>query len=139
MKIRGSEIPLKVLALTFSLAIPFPGDAAPLFKVRTEFPDTDDYVRCITIDRTRDIVYIGGDVTTVGGQARSRVAAIDANTGSLLPWNPGANGSVRAIAVDADTVYLGGSFSEVGGQTHHYVAATDMEGNVLTWNPDSDE
>ena len=48
-------------------------------------------------------IYVGGDFDQVNGQWRSRIAALDAQTGALLPWNPGANSRVDAIAVDERT------------------------------------
>ncbi len=35
---------------------------------------------------------MGGDFTTVDGQPRSNIAALDAGDGSLRSWDPGANG-----------------------------------------------
>jgi hypothetical protein len=75
-------------------------------------------------------VYIGGEFTQVmdptGGQvtARNRLAAFDAHTGALLPWNPGANNTVRTLAVsqDGSVIFVGGEFTQVGGQTRAHVA-----------------
>ncbi|HEX5562733.1 MAG TPA: PKD domain-containing protein [Nocardioidaceae bacterium] len=78
--------------------------------------------------------YIGGDFTSVrpAGSAagtnevpRSHLAAVDNVTGALLPWNPGANGSVYALAgpPDGSRVYVGGNFSVLAGVTHKRLGA----------------
>ena len=55
-------------------------------------------------------IYVGGDFTTVNGQARSRVAAYSTATGALVDdVPPRVNGQVRAIAATNGTVYVGGS------------------------------
>ena len=91
------------------------------------------------IARHGDVVYIGGDFTSLSEPgsstrvARSRVAALDADTGAPLPWNPGANGLVRAIAVDPNgTVFLGGDFTAVGGRTATRLAALTPGGGPVT-------
>jgi hypothetical protein len=62
-----------------------------------------------------DNVYIGGTFTTVGGSARSQVAALDSN-GTLLAWAPTATGgAVRAIGFYENETYLGGDFTAVNG------------------------
>jgi outer membrane protein assembly factor BamB len=66
-----------------------------------------------------------GDPAGTGEVARNHAAAIDLETGALLPWDPNANNTVQAIAVSGSTVYLGGTFGTVGGKTHARVAAVD--------------
>lgn len=50
-------------------------------------------------------VYVGGDFTTIGGQARRRLAAVDAVTGAATPWNPNPGGDVLTLLVRGSTVY----------------------------------
>ena len=61
-------------------------------------------------------IYAVGDFTTVNGQARRRVVAVDATTGALVTaFNPaGVNSQARAVAVTADAVYVGGGFAGLG-------------------------
>jgi trimeric autotransporter adhesin len=97
-------------------------------------------VRAIVVsDRT---VYAGGTFTTIGGQIRNNIAALDATTGLATTWNPNASGisspNVRAIAVSDSTVYVGGVFTSIGGQTRNYIAALDATtGLATTWNPNA--
>ena len=91
-------------------------------------------------------VYIGGQFTSMrppgdpagtGEVARNHVAALDLTTGALLPWNPNANSTVRAIKVAGAYVYLGGAFTQVGGATHTRLAKVAAAGTgavVSTWN-----
>jgi hypothetical protein len=83
-------------------------------------------------------IYIGGDFTTVGGETRNRIAAIDASTGAVTSWNPGADDAVTTLAVSGSTVYAGGHFTTIGGQARNYIAALDAStGTATTWNPDA--
>jgi hypothetical protein len=56
---------------------------------------------------------------------RNRLAALDATTGNLLSWNPGADNTVRALEPSADgsAVFVGGQFSVAGGQPRNRIAA----------------
>lgn len=88
-----------------------------------------------------NLVYAGGSFTTVGGEQRSRLAAIDGTTGALLAaWNPGANATVRALAMNGGTLYAGGSFNQVGGYSRGRLVAIDATtGQVAAdWNPFAD-
>ena len=57
---------------------------------------------------TASTVYVAGTFTTFNGQPRSRLAAVDAATGVLLPWSPQASDPVFAMAVSpSGTVFVG--------------------------------
>jgi outer membrane protein assembly factor BamB len=90
--------------------------------------------RVATIVISGSTAYLGGLFTSVrpsgdavgtGEVARNHVAAINLETGALLPWDPNANNTVQTIAVNGSTVYLGGTFGTVGGKTHTRIAAVD--------------
>ncbi len=89
-------------------------------------------------------IYVGGDFDQVNGQWRSRIAAIDAQTGAVLPFNPAANTTVEALALSGNTLYFGGDFTTVGTNETAFVprsrlAAVDATtGEVLPWAPSAD-
>lgn len=68
-------------------------------------------------------VYVGGFITSVGGQPRVHLAALDAVSGAPTSWTPGANYIVRDIDAIGPTLYLGGEFSSVGGFSQHGLAS----------------
>ena len=86
--------------------------------------------RVTSVIRVNGVVYIGGEFTQVmdptGGQptARNRLAAFDAHTGALLPWNPDASNAVRTLATsqDGSEIFVGGEFTQVGGKPRAHVA-----------------
>lgn len=82
-------------------------------------------------------IYVGGSFTTIGGQARNRLAAIDATTGNATSWNPAPNtGTVFTLALAGSTLYVGGGFTSIAGQTRNRAAAFDITtGNLLSWDP----
>jgi hypothetical protein len=83
-------------------------------------------------------VYAGGIFTSIGGQARNYIAALDTATGQATAWNPDANTSVRTLAVSGPTVYAGGYFTTIGGQPRNAIAALDAAtGQAAAWNPNA--
>ena len=68
-------------------------------------PDVNGMVWDLWVDDTT--VYIAGAFTTVGGQARSNLAAIDGQTGALLPFAV-SSPKLKSVAVVGSVVYAGG-------------------------------
>ena len=82
------------------------------------------------------IIYAGGDFTTIGGQPRNGIAALDAASGTATSWNPNPNERTWALAVSGSTIYAGGVFTTIGGQARNYIAALDSgTGSATSWNP----
>jgi hypothetical protein len=82
-------------------------------------------------------VFAGGTFTTIGGQPRHRLAAVDAQ-GAALSWNPAPNGNVDALAVSGSVIYAGGEFTGLYASTRKYLAALDRNGVLKAWNPNAD-
>jgi len=96
-----------------------------------------------TLALSGNIVYVAGSFTNIGGQARNKIAAIDATTGLATSWNPGQGSGgfdyVLSLAVSGSTVYTGGYFTSVGGQPRNNIAAIDANtGQPTSWNPNAD-
>ncbi len=83
--------------------------------------------RVYAILRSGDTIYLGGNFQNVDGERRTRLAAIDANTGALKEWSPGASAPVHALAASSDgsRIYAGGAFTRVDGADHAGIAAID--------------
>ena len=74
-------------------------------------------------------IFLGGAFTSAGSSARSRLAAVNAVTGGVLPsWTTGIsnNNTVRALATSAGRLYVGGTFTRIGGRDIKRLAALDQ-------------
>ena len=121
--------------------------SAPAFAVVATAPtptwQTNGRVNVIVVHKNR--VYIGGQFTAVrppgapaGSQevTRNHVAAFNIAKGTLVAWNPNANGTVRAIQVVGSNVYLGGSFTRVGNAGRQRLAqVNNSTGAPTAWHP----
>ncbi len=85
-------------------------------------PVTNGTVR--TIAAHGNIIYFGGNFTEVGGMSRNNLAAIDATTYELLPFNPNVNGTISTMKLSAngDYLYVGGSFTKIGNVDLNYLS-----------------
>ncbi|MDH5216425.1 MAG: hypothetical protein OEX19_01920, partial [Gammaproteobacteria bacterium] len=63
-----------------------------------------------------DVLYVGGNFTTVNGQSRTRLAAFDAK-GNLTSWAPVVDGQVSTITAFEDRIVIGGMFNTVDAVT----------------------
>ena len=111
-------------------------------------PNANDAIYAVAVQADGKIL-IGGDFTTVapnGGApvTRNHIARLNPD-GTLDPlWNPNANSTVFAIAVQADgKILVGGNFNSdlgtptIGRQTRNYIARIDATiGLADAWNPD---
>ena len=90
---------------------------------------SEGYQRDLALDGST--LYVGGSFTQVGGIPRTRLAAFDATTGTLLPWSPSVGGQswgggVERIGAVNGQVALGGYFQSVGGMTKRGLASFDL-------------
>jgi outer membrane protein assembly factor BamB len=85
-------------------------------------------------------IYVAGDFSFIGGQPRDGIAALDTLTGAALPWNPGTDDWINAMAMSSGTLYVGGQFSTVGRMPRYRAAALDTATGMATaWNPNVDD
>ena len=84
-------------------------------------------------------LYVAGDFTSVGGQSRSHLAAVDTIGSTPTAWAPNPSARVNSIAASGSRVVAGGVFTSVGGGTpRNRLAAFDASSGLPTsWNPDA--
>jgi uncharacterized delta-60 repeat protein len=76
-------------------------------------------------------VVLGGDFSSVDGQARARIARVQASGAVDSGFNPGADGSVNAVSVDANgKTLLGGSFQKITDRVRNALARLNADGTV---------
>ncbi len=89
-----------------------------------------------TLAVSGSLVYAGGFYVSIGGQARSNLAAIDASTGLATSWSPDPDGDVISLSVHGSRVYASGFFSSIGGEPRFGFAALDAaSGLASAWDP----
>ncbi|MCG6170220.1 PQQ-like beta-propeller repeat protein [Leptospira sanjuanensis] len=88
-----------------------------------------------------NILFLGGYFTSIGGVSRNGIAAIDANTGTLLSHFQsgglgGTNPVISSMVYTGNMLIVGGGFNSINGVSRNGIAAIDPDtGNVLSWYP----
>jgi hypothetical protein len=100
-------------------------------------PSADKTVSAVTVSEDGARVYVGGDFADIRGHSRNRLAAIDAVTGTVDPWDPNAkDGSIVALTVSGSQVYAGGTFKGLGAVPRNMLGAIDLvSGEAMPWAP----
>ena len=120
-------------------------NASGTVKAESWNPNANNAVDAITVDSTGATVYFGGSLSSIGGEARENLAALNSSN-EVTSWSPGANKAVNALVVSGATVYAGGEFTVVSGETRKDLAAIcatpKCEGEVAAgkataWNPEA--
>ncbi len=86
---------------------------------------------------------VGGRFTSISGQVRAGLAALDMDTAVPTSWNPEAGpwigvyaGTVSCLLVRGHSLYVGGGFQTLGGQPRVSMGEVDLETGAATdWNP----
>ena len=105
-------------------------------------PNPNSDVTSIVV-QTNGMILVGGDFNqgngtpTIGGTIRNNIARLDPTTGLADTFNPNADSTVQAIAVQANgEVVAGGNFGSIGGQTRNHLARLDATtGLADSFNP----
>jgi hypothetical protein len=105
-------------------------------------PDISDAVHALALDTANLRLYAGGEFMSVAGDTpRARLASfrldpLDEND-RLLAWNPGANATVRVLAlgVGGERLYVGGEFTEIGAADLDGLAALPIATPVTIADP----
>jgi uncharacterized delta-60 repeat protein len=106
-------------------------------------PNANDYVLSIAVQPDGRILaggYFSGP-NSIGGQARNRIARLDAATGLADSFNPNANDVVEPLALQPDgKILAGGDFTSIGGQTRNRIARLDpVTGLADTFDPNAND
>ncbi len=100
--------------------------------VNGEYPDSviQDIVA------TPQAIYIMGTFDSIGGVAQRYIAAVDPQSGALLPFQANPNRPVAAMAYSDGRLYVGGLFSTIGGKPRNGFAVLDgVSGEALEEGP----
>jgi hypothetical protein len=142
MTMGSRPLPLAALRLAVAVAIAMsvalPGPAGAVVSDDPDDGTCETNGRVYAVAYLGGTIYLGGSFTAVDGTTRNRLAACDAATGDLLPWNPSANDVVRALKVSpaGTRVYVGGDFTVVAGAARARVAALSPSGGgAFGWSP----
>ncbi|MBL7963137.1 MAG: hypothetical protein JNM31_04745 [Flavobacteriales bacterium] len=99
-------------------------------------PDVDGQIISLAVGPSD--VYIGGSFSTINGQTRQKIGAVNKLTGLVTSWNPnpGSGALVKAMAITGGQLFVGGQFNTLSGSSRTNAAAFQMStGALLPWNP----
>ena len=81
-------------------------------------------------------LYVAGQFTSIGGQTRRGVAALNPGDGLAQAWDPHVNGNAAAVAASNGVVFVGGTFGSVGGVARTNLASLALAtGHPTGWAP----
>jgi hypothetical protein len=87
-----------------------------------------------------EVLWVGGQFTTIGGEPRRGVASVELATGRATGWDAAANGNVEAVVTVGEVVYVAGPFTAIGGRSRKHLAALDAaDGAATRWDPTPDD
>ena len=104
-------------------------------------PGTNRTVRSLAVQLDGKIL-VGGDFTALGGggtgtTTRKRIGRLNPDGTLDITFNPGAGGSVRALALQPDgEILAGGDFTTLGGSARNFIGRLNPDGTLdTTFNP----
>src|SRR5262245_6973921 len=84
-------------------------------------------------------LYLAGQFEAIKDSSRAYLAAVDAATGAVMPWQPGASPFASALAEHENTTVVAGRFEGTGAEWRERrfgLAAFDLTtGRLKPWNP----
>ena len=102
--------------------------------------DGDYFIDGLALSSDNSILYVGGLFSSIGGQSRRDLAAINTSTGLATSFNPNPNDRVLnlTLTTNGSVLYVGGNFTSIGGQTRPGLAAINTSTGLATsFNPNS--
>lgn len=108
-------------------------DSAGIVDVNFSFPTFGD-VWDMRLDGST--LYVCGEFVGLGGAMRTRLAAIDVPSATVLAWDPAPDQDVFALEVMAGRLYVGGKFDNIAGAARPHTASFDTSTLTLnSWQP----
>ncbi len=109
-------------------------------------PTTNGNVNCLVCDQTNDIVYVGGSYSTVNGQTRNNLAAIEgvnqSSPGTVSTWNAPINGTVNSLLFQGGStpsLFVGGTYTNATGVNRTDLSQILISSGIATsWTPNPD-
>lgn len=100
-------------------------------------PNVNGAVYSLKVSPDGRTLYAGGAFTTVSGQPRQHIAALDITSaaGPITSWAPALDGITWAIDTSPGVVWAGGAFGTAMGQRRTRAAAFTTAGALLPWAP----
>lgn len=99
-------------------------------------PSFNGEVRGIAASADGSTLYVAGAFTTVNGAAHSRLVAISASTGAVVPsFTASANAEAMAITRSGSTLFVGGKFTTLNGSSRSRAGAVTTAGTLTSWAP----
>ncbi len=129
----GTEVAMPYLAAVDATT----GDLITSFA-----PSPNAQVRALANDGTK--IFAAGDFTSIGGAARTKLAAVNASTGAadatFIAHPAGGGDTIYALMSSTLHVFVGGSFSQIvdGGGPHslpRFAMLSASTGTVTSWRP----
>jgi len=101
---------------------------------------TADFLTLTNVQATDAGISVSVVVSNPFGSVTSAVAVLAVNLALLDSLNPGADGSVHSLAVQADgKILVGGYFTTLGGQPRNRITRLNADGSLdSTFNPGAD-
>jgi hypothetical protein len=93
----------------------------------------DDAVLALAVSADRRTLYVGGRFRNIAGGPATRLAAIDIETGALVPTfqPPALDDPVKTMVLFGDTLYIGGEFRHAGEAERSQLAALNAKTGAL--------
>ena len=100
-------------------------------------PNANGVVRALALNESKTALYVGGDFSSIGGKAMSKLALVNLDSGRVdQRFRPSVKGRVRTIVLAGERLYVGGDFTRVGNSARAKIAALDpATGALLDWSP----
>lgn len=87
-----------------------------------------------------DTLFVAGEADSLAGAPSSYLAALSAQSGERLGWDPHPNWEVSTLAYSSGAIFAGGAFTSMGPwvKRHNLAAFDAVSGAVTSWAPEPD-